>query len=51
MKGPDWREEIEKPGPLLNKQQVVVERTILSANPLSARQSVLVILGKTGRPG
>jgi 16S rRNA (guanine527-N7)-methyltransferase len=51
MKGPDWREEIEKLGPLLRKQQVGVERTILSANPLSARQWVLVILWKTGRPG
>jgi len=51
MKGPDWREEIEKLGPLLKKQQVGVERTILSANPLSARPWVLVILWKTGRPG
>ncbi len=51
MKGPEWREEIEKLGPLLKKQQVVVERTILSANPLSARTWVLVILWKTGRPG
>lgn len=51
MKGPDWREEIEKLGPLLKKQQVGVERTILSANPLSARSWVLVILWKTGRPG
>jgi 16S rRNA (guanine527-N7)-methyltransferase len=51
MKGPDWREEIEKLGPLLKKQQVVVERTILSVNPLSARPWVLVILWKTGRPG
>jgi 16S rRNA (guanine527-N7)-methyltransferase len=51
MKGPDWREEIEKLGPLLKKHQVGVERTVLSANPLSARQWVLVILWKTGRPG
>ena len=51
MKGPDWREEIEKLGPLLKKQQVGVERTVLSANPLSARQWVLVILWKTGQPG
>ena len=51
MKGPDWQEEIEKLAPLLKKQQVGVERTILSANPLSARQWVLVILWKTGRPG
>ena len=51
MKGPDWHEEIEKLAPLLKKQQVGVERTILSANPLSARQWVLVILWKTGRPG
>jgi 16S rRNA (guanine527-N7)-methyltransferase len=51
MKGPDWREEIEKLGAVLKKQQVGVERTILSANPLSARQWVLVILWKTGRPG
>ena len=47
MKGPDWREEIETLGPLLKKQQVVVERTILSANPLSTRPWVLVILWKT----
>ena len=51
MKGPDWQEEIEKLAPLLKKQQVAVERTILSANPLSARPWVLVILWKTGRPG
>ena len=51
MKGPDWHEEIEKLAPLLKKQQVGVERTILSANPLSARPWVLVILWKTGRPG
>ena len=51
MKGPDWREEIEKLGPSLKKQQVGVERTILSANPLSAKQWVLVILWKTGRAG
>jgi 16S rRNA (guanine527-N7)-methyltransferase len=51
MKGPDWREEIEKLGPLLEKQQLGVERTIFSANPLSAKQGVLVILRKTGRPG
>ena len=51
MKGPDWHEEIEKLAPLLKKQQVGVERTILSANPLSARPWVLVILWKIGRPG
>ena len=51
MKGPDWREEIEKLGPLLKKLQIVVERTILSANPLAARKGVLVILWKTRRPG
>jgi 16S rRNA (guanine527-N7)-methyltransferase len=51
MKGPDWREEIGKLGPLLEKQQVGVERTILSANPLSAKPWVLVILWKIGRPG
>ena len=51
MKGPDWREEIKKLGPLLKKQQVGAERTILSTNPLSERQWVLVILWKTGRPG
>ena len=51
MKGPDWSEEIEKLGPLLEKQQAGLERTILSANPLSAKQWVLVILWKTGRAG
>ena len=51
MKGPDWREEIEKLGPLLKKLQIVVERTILSANPLAARKGVLVILWKTRRSG
>lgn len=50
MKGPDWREEIEKLGPLLKKQKVGVERSILVTNPLSARQWVLVILCKTGGP-
>jgi 16S rRNA (guanine527-N7)-methyltransferase len=51
LKGPNWREEIEKLGPLLKNQQVGVERTILLANPLSARPWVLVILWKTGRTG
>jgi hypothetical protein len=50
LKGPDWREEIEKLEPLLKKQLVAVERTIFSANPLSARPWVLVILWKTGWP-
>ena len=34
MKGPDWREEIEKLGPLLKKHQVGVERTILFSKPI-----------------
>ncbi len=51
MKGPNWREEIERLQASLKKQQVGVERTIPLANPLSAKRWVLVILGKTGRPG